>query len=195
MSETTMTDATATATAARHFGAAAGNPPPQGAATRLRLCDGPLDLSWHHCSSTSDFLGEFFATQSAAQALDYNEARHSIGYLANELLENAIKFRAAGDITVDAWLDGATLALVVRNAIDAATAARFQALLAELTAGDPGDLLIQRIEANAADPGSGGSGLGLLTLMSDYGARLGWHFVPAEDALVALETQARLDLV
>ena len=43
----------------------------------------------------------------------------------------------------------------------------------EITAGDPGDLLIQRIEANAAGTGSG-SGLGILTLMNDYGVRLTW---------------------
>jgi len=41
---------------------------------------------------------------------------------------------------------------------------------------DPGELLIERIEANAAEPFGSGSGLGLLTLMNDYGARLGWTF-------------------
>jgi len=43
---------------------------------------------------------------------------------------------------------------------------------------------------------SSGSGLGLLTLMSDYGARLGWHFQPAAgtDAL-RLDTYAALDIV
>lgn len=169
-----------------------GEPPPS--ATHLRLCDGPLELSWHHCSSTAEFLGELFAEQGAAQRLDYNEARHSIGYMVNELLENAVKFRAAGDILIDAWLEDGALQLTVRNRIDAATASRFQALLAELTARDPGDLLIERIEANAADPGSSGSGIGLLTLMSDYGAALGWRFGTDAGASVPLDTHARLSL-
>jgi hypothetical protein len=55
---------------------------------------------------------------------------------------------------------------------------RFGTLLDELACGDPGELLIERIEANAANENSNASGLGLLTLMNDYGARLGWQFDP-----------------
>ena len=67
-------------------------------------------------------------------------------------------------------------------------------LLGEITAGDPGEMLIKRIEANAA--GAGGSGLGLLTLMSDYGARLSWKFQPngTPNGPVYTETLARLRL-
>ena len=74
-------------------------------------------------------------------------------------------------------------------------ASRFQSLLSELTARDPGELLIERIEANAADETSSGSGLGLLTLMNDYGARLGWNFSDAPaDGTVVLSTHASLTL-
>ncbi|BCH35575.1 ATP-binding protein [Mesorhizobium sp. L-8-10] len=164
-------------------------------ANRLRLADGPIDLAWHHCSTTSEFLGEFFALRCKASGADYNEARHSIGYLVNELLENAVKFRAPGDIVIESSLEGARFELKVTNLVDAETAARFGALLVELTARDPGDLLIERIEANAADAGSSGSGLGLLTLMSDYGARLGWTFHRiAEAGPVRLTTFAALDI-
>jgi hypothetical protein len=70
-------------------------------------------------------------------------------------------------------------------------------MLAELTASDPGELLIARIEANAADAGASGSGLGLLTLMNDYGARLGWIFHDAGAGAggpIGLDTFAALDL-
>jgi hypothetical protein len=72
----------------------------------------------------------------------------------------------------------------------------FQALLGEITAGDPGELLLQRIEANAADENASGSGLGILTLMNDYGVRFCWTFTPAPptDERVLLETIARLPL-
>ena len=79
-------------------------------------------------------------------------------------------------------------------AADAADATR-QALLAEVTTRDPGDLLIERIEANAADENSSVSGLGILTLMNDYGARLGWNF--REDAsgqTIILSTHATFTL-
>jgi hypothetical protein len=36
--------------------------------------------------------------------------------------------------------------------------------------------MIERIEANAENSSSGGSGLGILTLMSDYSAEMGWIF-------------------
>jgi hypothetical protein len=163
--------------------------------SRLVLADGPIDLSWHHCSTTADFVGDFYAMRSARTAHDVNDARHTISYLINELLENVIKFRAPGDVELETSLADGHFEVRVSNLVDPATATRFQRTLAEITSRDPGELLIERIEANAADDTSTGSGLGLLTLMSDYGARLGWTFtrVPAGDDL-RLETYASLKL-
>src|SRR5262245_35838779 len=138
-------------------------------ANRLRLADGPLELSWHRCSTTSDFLSDFFANLEKKSHADYNEARHSIGYWVNELLENAVKFRARGDILVKATLDASNFQVCVSNYIEEGTAHRFQGLLEEIVSRDPGELLIEKIEQNAADPLSSGSGLGILTLMNDYG--------------------------
>ncbi|KQT50256.1 ATP-binding protein [Devosia sp. BK] len=166
---------------------------PEAVANRVQLADGPLDLSWHHCTTTSDFLGEFFALQRRGNSTQFNETRHGIGYLANELLENAIKFRQPGNIQVECSLEDARFEIKVTNLVAEDVATRFQLLLSELTSRDPGDLLIERIEANAAASSSSGSGLGLLTLMNDYGAELGWVFTPNADA-VRLETYASLNL-
>lgn len=163
--------------------------------TSLRLMDGPLEISWHHCSTTSDFLGDFYATQARNASLNFNETRHGIGYLVNELLENAIKFRARGDIRIESSLDGANFEMKVVNYIDDATSMRFRGLLDEIMRREPGELLIEKIEANAANPSSTGSGLGLLTLMSDYGVRLGWTFhQPKVGEPTLLETYATLTL-
>jgi hypothetical protein len=163
-------------------------------ACRMRLVEGPLDISWHHCSLTSDFIGMFFSSRPG-QDLSALEMRHSIGYLVNELLENAIKFRAPGDIEIEAGVSDATFALYLQNEVNAETAERFQAILSEIMDGDPGELLIERIEQNASDPESHASGLGLLTLMSDYGAQLGWKFSPARDpGIYKLETYAALEI-
>ncbi|MEK1850672.1 MAG: ATP-binding protein, partial [Phyllobacterium sp.] len=63
------------------------------------------------------------------------------------------------------------------------------------TEGDPGELLIRRIEANAERVDMSGSGLGLLTLMSDYNARLAWVFSqPDDNNLVCLEVFASLPI-
>ncbi|SMC87517.1 ATP-binding protein [Rhizobium sp. RU36D] len=161
----------------------------------LKLTEGELGISWHHCSLTSDFIGDFFVASLKASGHDANEARHGISYMVNELLENSVKFRAPSDISVRAALGDGTFLVTVNNLIRPETAERFKALLTELLARDPGELLIERIEQNAADPNSSSSGLGLLTLMNDYGAQLSWAFEDAGDkGLVRLETQAALPL-
>ena len=166
-----------------------------GQTNRLRLADGPLELGWHHCGTTSDFLADFFARLAQKSHANYNDTLHSIGYLVNELLENAVKFRAPGDIVIEATLEGNNFEVRVSNLVAASTAERFRGLLEEITSRDPGELLTERIELNAADPSSSGSGLGLLTLMSDYGVQLGWKFDrDATDGPVRLETYAALPL-
>ena len=160
---------------------------------RLVLADGPLELNWHHCSVTAEFLGDIYALRCATNGFDAHDARHSIGYLANELMENAVKFRAPGEIVVHSSLDGSRFEMRVINLIAPETSDRFQLLLAEIAERDPGELLIERIEANAENPSSSGSGLGLLTLMNDYSAQMGWIFADADGA-IRLETIAALDL-
>lgn len=163
--------------------------------SRVRLLDGPLEISWHHCATTSDFFADLFALRFQSSRSDYKEVRHSVGYLVNELMENAVKFRAPGEIMVEASMDAESFKVKISNVVDGDTAAQFQSLLSEITVGDPAELLIQRLEANAADPEATGSGLGLLTLMSDYGARLAWIFSPADETgVVCLEIYASLPI-
>ncbi|MCZ4094240.1 MULTISPECIES: slr1658 superfamily regulator [Sinorhizobium] len=160
--------------------------------TRLRLFEGPLDLSWKHCAITSDFVAEFAALRYKTTRNLYKEVRHNVGYLTNELIENAMKFRASGEIIVEASIAASAFRAKVSNFIDKDTAEQFQHLLSEITTGDPSDLLIERIEANATGSGSG-SGLGLLTLMSDYGAHFAWVFGPGgQNSDIPLETYAAI---
>ena len=179
----------------KQFGDTARNNGPGAFAMRIVISDGPLGVSWQHASETCEFLGDVFALQHAKSGADYTDARHSIIYLVNELLENAIKFRAPGSIKVDCSLQDGNFELTVSNETAAEVATRFQSLIEEITSRDPGELLIERIEANAADESSSASGLGLLTLMNDYGARLGWDFrSPSPGAVVSLSTHAALTL-
>lgn len=165
---------------------------PSATSLHIKLTADPLELSWQHCGTTSDFLGDYFA-KCCGRDVDQVDARHSIGYMLNEILENAIKFRHHGDVQIRCTLDGNHFESEISNVINPETATRFQALLKEILARDPGDLLLERIEANASDLGSSGSGLGLLTLMSDYDAKLGWRFTPDDSkGLVNLKTVAAL---
>lgn len=161
--------------------------------TTLRLFDGPLDLSWKHCAMAADFVAEFVALRYQASRSRYKEVRHNVSYLTNELIENAVKFRASGEIVVEASVTDEAFRTKVSNYVDEQTAERFRHLISEITAGDPSELLIERIEANAAGRGESGSGLGLLTLMSDYGARFAWVFGSGgEGRIVPVEIYASI---
>ena len=163
---------------------------------RLRLFDGPLGLAWKHCGITSDFLGDFYSARAHQGSVEANEIRHNVTYLVNEILENALKFRVSGDIVIDTLVEEGQFRLCIANVISEAGALRFQEVLSGLKGRDPSELLIERIERNAADPTETGSGLGLLTLMSDYGVQLGWDFrkLAEENGTVLLGTYAVLPL-
>jgi hypothetical protein len=178
-----------------HYGETHKSNGPDAFGMSIVLNEGPLAPGWQHASATCEFLGEIFATRHARSGQDYSEARHSIIYLVNELLENALKFRSPGDIELRCSLENGNFELLVRNFASREVASGFQSLLSEVTSRDPGELLIERIEANAADESSSASGLGILTLMNDYGARLGWTFDETpQDGAVVLSTHASLTL-
>src|SRR3954471_6671143 len=165
----------------------------------LRFCTGQLALRWTYCSSTANFVSAYYSSLFRAEytAARTTDLTHSVAYLANELLENAVKFRTEGDVELETGLHAGEFVIRIANHLTAETSATFQTLLAEITAGDPGELLLQRIEANAADESSSASGLGILTLMNDYGVRFCWTFTPggaSDDARIRLYTVARLPL-
>ncbi|ANK86304.1 MULTISPECIES: slr1658 superfamily regulator [unclassified Rhizobium] len=156
---------------------------------RLTLRDGPLQLGWKHSGMTSDFIAEIMALPYSRSRKDYLQAHHDIGYLSNELIENAVKFRQPGEILIEAGIIDGSFLFRVKNAVDSATASRFQQLLHRLQSKEPGVLLLEQIEINAISPESG-SGLGLLTLLSDYDARMAWTFEENNDEHIILTTTA-----
>lgn len=178
-----------------HFGHTALDAGTETARLCIQFSEGPLELRWIHCSMTADFIGDLFAALAGRGDIDVANARHSIGYLANEMLENAIKFRAPGDVVVEAALEGSEFTLAISNAATHETAKGLKALIHEITRRDPSELLIEQMERNAADPDSSGSGLGLLTLANDYGVRLAWTIEPhATGALAEVCTIAKITL-
>jgi len=163
---------------------------------RLILNEGPLELAWKHCSIVSDFLGNLYSAHSRNLTIDATHVSHNVSYMVNEIIENALKFRSAGDIEIVSAVEGGQFRLRVTNLVTRGAAVRFQDVLAGLEGRDPSEMLIERIEQNAADAASATSGIGLLTLMSDYGVRVGWKFAKHGEAddIVRLETHAVLPL-
>ncbi len=159
-----------------------------------------MELRWNQCNLMADFMAAYYASRFPETVgengmLDRNDMVHSIGYIVNELVENAIKFRLGGDISVQSAMLEGEIAFIVTNRIAADGTPAFQKLLSDLTDGDPGELLIQKLEANVMG-GDGGSGIGFLTMMNDYSTKLGWQFEPCADDgdAVVLRTMARLNI-
>jgi hypothetical protein len=160
---------------------------------RLVFPDGPLALSWKHSGMTADFVANI-ASLPYKQSRTYHwRVKHDIGYVANELIENAVKFRARGDVVVESRPAVDFFWLRVSNKLSADTALRFRSLLERITIGDPGELLLKQIEHNAMS-GDNTSSLGLLTLMSDYDATLAWIFAEESYGLLDLTTYALLPM-
>ena len=160
-----------------------------------------LERHWAHSSLLSDFLADYYGYlvpgQDEEAVARRDEWRHSIRYLINELMENAIKFRKSGDVTVAVDFSGQDLTFVVSNQVAQEGLERFQELLSEICGGDPGELLLAKIEQNALDPDRGHeSGLGFLTLINDYGVGLGWGFAadPLDATTQTVHTMARMHL-
>ena len=161
----------------------------------------PADFAvrWSQCSATADFFAEYFAAVEACRSDDpaaRDEFIGTLSYVVNELVENAVKFSVGETVEVTVGVEDGELIVMAANQILATTATPLIEKFRELLAGDPQELLFARVEANAEDPEAGVSGLGFLTMMSDYAARLGWRFAAVHDNPhnVLLTTMARLEV-
>lgn len=176
----------------------------QKSAITIRLFPGNLKMRWSQCSILTDFLTAYFtssedrpASDEARMDDDHEEFMSAFAYVMNELIENAVKFGAQGNIDAGVGIKDDEIVVLVANSILASHAAEFQAVLEEITSDNPSAILVRRVEQNVVDDPemqSRGAGLGLLTLMSDYNARLGWRFEPAaaHGDRVIVSTMARL---
>ena len=157
-----------------------------------------LPFQWAHCDLTANALAAYFAPFFPEEGLGSLAGRDdltfSASYVVNELLENAQKFGVAGTVRVRACLTESDLLVWVSNPAAAAACRNLESVIAGILQGDPQQLLLERIEHNALNPGNQASGLGYLTMMSDYGVRFGWSFREGADAMVQVETQAWLPL-
>ena len=147
-------------------------------------------VRWSLCSTTADFCADYLAELDVCR-----RSRDAINYVLNELVENAVKFSEGETITISLAIDADALVLVVANYVGDATARSLHTRLGELLADDPLELLMRRVEENAENPERESSGLGFLTMMTDYEALLGWRLSQGSDGSPPLlSTIARLDI-
>lgn len=165
----------------------------------------PLRSRWRNNGLSADFLGDYVITflptedDLAAQEAKQNEIRHAVAYIANELLENAMKYHQHnGSIPITIYMeltsDGITVS--ANNGISGEQAQHYKEFIGCLLQEDAGELLIRQLEESAKDEESTSSCLGLLTMITDYGAELSWQFEtqPAPSESMTVTTSAVLPL-
>lgn len=127
-----------------------------------------------------------------AQTLLPGEAEgilNTLAYAANELVDNALRFNVEGTLTLRCGLMGQQCFCTVGNIVHNDIALALRAHLVALEVGNLGDLLRNQVESTI---GTSKSGLGYLTLLHDYGVRLGWAIEPYSSELVRLWVTAYL---
>jgi hypothetical protein len=160
----------------------------------------PLQQRWRNSGLSADFLAEYWSTFFPAHDVPsqnrQREVKGAINYIANELLENVMKFNYNSvDYAVDLglYLYQDEFRFYASNAVDPKNVDVFQQRIQELLTGNPQELYLEQVERNVAEERTG-SGLGLLTMMNDYEARLAWKFkaIALEPAFIVVTTMVKL---
>nr|WP_286018952.1 ATP-binding protein [Candidatus Venteria ishoeyi] len=170
--------------------------------TRFSSSSQPLKQRWHNkglsASFIADYLYTFFISKDGKASVSAH-TKNAAKYIANELLENAMKF-SNGDIdyptTMSFIIRGNTVFFYTANSIAPEIQLNFQHYLRKLLADDPHALYIQQMENNAKDVNSTCSGLGFLSMICDYKADIAWKFSNSSEPCTTpiVTTMVRMDI-
>ena len=143
----------------------------------------PLQQRWRNNGLSADFLADylttFFPAYDEASAYRQAEAKDAVNYVANELLENAMKFSYAQSsypVSIHLHLHHDDLSFYVSNGVDPQEIDKFKRFIDALLSEDIDELYIRQLEKNAEGDNEGHSQLGFLTMMSNYNAKIAWRF-------------------
>ena len=143
----------------------------------------PLQQRWRNNGLSADFLADylttFFPAHDEVTSEKSHEIKGTVNFIANELLENAMKFNCAAAenaVHIALYLDANVLRLYVRNTVDPDAVAEFQRFIDRLLQEEPAELYFQQVEKNVTRETEQSSGLGFLTILNDYNAKLAWKF-------------------
>lgn len=140
---------------------------------------------WRNYGLSADFLGDYFSTffpgeDSTEKEINRrNSIKGSVSYIANELLENAVKYGDASlnlPVSITLYLYTDQIIFEVSNPACNLVVKTYQDFIRILLASNPSELYLQQLEATATS--SGESHMGILTMINDYEAQFGWQFSP-----------------
>lgn len=140
----------------------------------------PVAERWRNNSLSANFIADYWGTFFPVHDKSrITEVQDAVRFIANELLENALKFSIETDpstIRISLYLFDEDLRFYVSNTIDPPSAGKFKAFVQRLLTEDPHELYLSLLEGRESHDGKAESRLGFLTILNDYEARLGWKF-------------------
>ena len=161
-----------------------------------------IKQSWRANGLSAEFIADYVQTFFVGLPKNTDapipiQSKHAVKYIANELLENAMKFN---DRTSQRFIEIAfklynnKLIFHVTHDINSKNVEKLKNFLQQIISENPQDLYFDRMEANAIDDAKG-SGLGLLSMVCDYSAELGWKLeISKHDAPITLTTMVSLNI-
>lgn len=163
----------------------------------------PKQQFWSNSSLSAKFVADYVCMFFPASEGEHNklqiqiEISGTVRYIANELLENAVKFsdktsRVAPQLGLN--IHPGKIIVFVKNSTQADSLTRLKTLIDELMTSDPSDLYVERLEQNLAANNSEQSGLGFITILSNYQTRIGWKFeaIQTEPGKILVTTMVQL---
>ena len=161
-----------------------------------------LTQRWRNNGLSADFLADYLSSFFPVSDTDpaslerQAEVKSAVSYIANELLENAMKYsyQSSSSISMGLYLSEGNIVFQLTNSIQASSVKKFQQHIQELLTSDPSELYIRQIEKNALNGNSTEAGLGFLTMLNDYGAKLGWKFETFSTQEASVTTMVHLTI-
>jgi len=165
----------------------------------------PLKQRWRNNGLSANFMADYLTAFFPSDDMDSKSIKRqvdikgTVSYIANELLENAMKFNDDSSnypISIKLQLCEDCMVFYLTNSVSPLLAERFQAYIQELLNSDPQELYIHQLESHAQENCHYFSQLGILTMINDYLVKIGWKFETIQNyrEVIRVSTIVRLNI-
>lgn len=159
---------------------------------------------WRNNDYAANFIADFLTTfitknGSEASVQRYAEIKSAVSYIANELLENAVKYSHQASqipIKIKLYFNKGKTQFFITNSLSHLRSANLQGIIYQLSNSNHEELYFNQLEKSVDDEYSFKSGLGFLSMINDYSAKLAWKFeaVPNKPAIMIVTTMVEFTM-
>ncbi len=159
---------------------------------------------WNNYGLSADFLGDYFANffpgdEIPGSLIDRRETiKAAVSFIANELIENAMKYSdktVSLPVTISLYLYDQEIVFIISNYSSDRHVEQYQQFIQALITADLDEFYTQQLEKTALGETSE-SQMGILTIIHDYAAQLGWKFSSLEghSQIIQVTVMAHLEI-